>query len=317
MGMGSIVLAFAGANALTGRVAAASPACDGVRVQGAPELAPEWADAVRELATQLPPVAESACPAVTLSVEPAPNGGARLAAMGADGRYAERTLTRPATLAATALGLVASIPQEPRGEADAGASRGDHVLPIAPAPATPTPTPSATATPSRPVAVWFGFSVGARLGEPTPVEMLDFEGRADAIVASWLLTLSFRYAPSLEVNNSDFLYEEIVIGIGAGRRIRLGRGALDVSILPALATMNLQWNDDDPSPASGGSSAFRLGLSARWSTPITDSWHFTITSDADVAPSALDHSPPRLGVGAPALPVWTAGLRFGVSGVLL
>jgi hypothetical protein len=148
--------------------------------------------------------------------------------------------------------------------------------------------------------------------------MLDFEARADVLVTRWLLSLTLRYAPSLEIGDSDLLYEEIVIGVGAGRRLPLGRGALDVSFVPALATMNMQWDNDgdDPHPGSGGTSSLRLGLSARWSTPITDSWRFTVTSDADVAPSGLERSA-SLGTGAPSLPIWTAGLRLGASGALL
>jgi hypothetical protein len=80
--------------------------------------------------------------------------------------------------------------------------------------------------------------------------------------------------------------------------------------------MNLKWNNDDPNAQSAGSSSLRLDLSARWSTPLNDSWRLTITSDADVAPSGLEHAT-HLGTGAPALPAWTAGLRIGGSGELL
>jgi hypothetical protein len=146
--------------------------------------------------------------------------------------------------------------------------------------------------------------------------MLDFEARADALVNRWILSLSLRYAPSVGPDNSDSTYEEIVFALGAGRRIPIGRGALDLSVLPGLAAINMQWDEDDPAPQSGGSSAFRVGVSARWSTPLSPFWRFTVTSDGDVTPAGFDHAQ-RLGPTAPALPVWTAGLRIGASGALL
>jgi hypothetical protein len=320
MRIGSFVLAFAGASAPAGRVAtalAAAPPCAGVRIQGAPDLAPEWADAVRQLAAQLPQVADS-CAAMTLSVEPVPDGGVRLAAMAADGRYTERTLVRPGSLAATALGLVASIPREPATPpADTGA-RG-ALPPVQPAPApspAPSPAPPPSGSPPRRIELWLGIEGGARIGGPSPIQMLDFEARVDAVVSAWLLSLSLRYAPSIGPDNSDSTYEEIEFGLGAGRRIPLGRGALDVSVVPGLATMNMQWGEDSQAPQTGAGSAFRLGGVARWSVPASDSWRFTVAADADFAPAGVDHTL-RLGPSAPTLPVWTAGLRIGAAGALL
>ena len=324
MRIGSVVLAFASANALPGRVAAAAPPCTGVRVHGALDLAPEWTTAVRELVSELPPVEEGGCAAVTLSIEPAPERAARLSAMAADGRYAERTLLRPSALAATALGLVASIPPESAGDAGAGPGETPSVhgeAPSGPAPGAP-PSPPASTTPAaaaelpKHVELWLGISSGVRIGESTPVQMFDFEARADAVVTRWLLTLSLRYAPSFGPDNSDFTYEEVELALGAGRRIPLGRGALDLSVLPGLVTMNMQWDEDTSTPRSGGSSAFRLGLSGRWSTPVSDTWRFTVTVDGDVTPAGLDHAL-RPGIDAPELPAWTAGLRVGASGALL
>ena len=146
--------------------------------------------------------------------------------------------------------------------------------------------------------------------------MLDFEARADALVTAWLLTLSLRYAPSLGPDNSDFTYEEAEFALGAGRRISLGRSALDLSILPGLATINLEWNQDEPVSQSGGITVLRLGLAARWSTAVSDHWRFTITADADLTPTELAHPTP-LGPGAPAIPAWTGGLRLGASGEVL
>jgi hypothetical protein len=145
--------------------------------------------------------------------------------------------------------------------------------------------------------------------------MFDFEARADVVLNRWVLSLSLRYAPSVGPDNSDSTYEEVEFALGAGRRIPIGRSALDLSILPGLAAINMQWNEDDINPQSGGGSAFRVGLSARWSTPISEFWRFTATADGDITPAGLDHVQ-RLGPNAPALPTWTAGLRIGASGAL-
>jgi hypothetical protein len=322
MCIGSFAATFAGANALSGRfptAGAASP-CAGVRVHAAPDLTPEWAQALGELTAQLPPVADSSCPALTLSVEPDPVEGVRVAAMAADGRYAERTVPSASGLAATVLGLVASIPGELAGEEpDAGKPSGEPVVVGTAGPPRGASADAsivvAPAEPPRHVELWLGLAVGGRIGESNTVEMFDFEARADAVVNRWVLSLSLRYAPSIGPDNSDSTYEEVVFALGAGRRIPIGRGAVDLSVLPGLATMNMQWNEDDINPQSGGSSAFRIGLSARWSAPISEFWRFTVTADGDVTPAGLDHVQ-RLGPNAPALPTWTAGLRVGASGAL-
>jgi hypothetical protein len=318
MRIGSVVLAFAGATAGGGRsgtARATEPACEGVRLQGAPDLAPEWAAALLQLRDQLPPVSESGCAAMTLSVNATSSGGARLLAMTPDGRFAERAVSRPVALAATALGLVASIPQEaPRGAP--GVRREE-------AAASPAHTEAPPGLPSRAIAptahgteVWVGFNAGLRAGGTIGLPMLDFEARADALLASWLLNVSLRYAFAVGPDLDDYQYEETVIAAGGGRRISIGRGDLDLSILPAIAIMNLQWNQDDPDPESGGATVFRLGGAARWSSPIGGSWRLTMTADADVAPFNLAH-PINLGSEAPSFPVWTAGLRLGACGEVL
>jgi hypothetical protein len=325
MRIGSVVLAFAGATVSGGRsgtARATEPVCEGVRLQGAPDLAPEWAAAVLQLRDQLPLVSASGCAAMTLSVDATPSGGARLLAMTADGRFAERAISRPVALAATALGLVASIPQEaprdvPGGAPDvpSGAREGAAVSsPHAEAPAGP---PSrATAPTAHGTEVWVGFDAGLRAGGTVGLPMLDFEARADAFLASWLLSVSLRYAFAVGPDLDDYQYEEIVIAAGAGRRIPVGRGDLELSVLPALAIMNLQWNQDDPDPQSGAATVFRLGGAVRWSSPIGGSWRLTMTADADVAPFNLAH-PINLGSEAPSFPVWTAGLRLGACGEVL
>jgi hypothetical protein len=317
MRIGSVILALVGTTAGRGstRAFAAGP-CAGVRVHGAPDLTPPWAEAVGRLLAELPPIAESTCAAVTLAVEPALDGGARVVALTADGRYAERILPRPSALVATTLGLVASIPAEPPAEDRTPPSGGAAAAPPAPLVEVGPPRPATSPPDPLRLQLWLGAAIGARIGEPTGYQLFDLEARADAILRGWLVTLSFRYAPSLGPDTSDFVFDEAVIGLGVGRRLSVGRGAIDLSVVPSFATMDLRWDQDDSDPQSQSHSAFLLGVSARWSTPLSGAWSFTVTADGDVAPFWLVH-PSDLGADEPAFPSWTFGLRLGASGALL
>jgi hypothetical protein len=280
-------------------------ACEGVRVEVAPDLGAAWAAAASDLRAHVPPV-ETPCAAVILRLDPT-SRGARLSAMAHDGRSAERAVVRPSALAATALGLLTSIPPEPAHESlavapePAGRARDDS-----PPKARPVPAPSA---PGR-AGIWVGVGGGLRFGGLVGLPILDFEGRADLLLTSWMLTLVVRYGFSIGPDLDDFQYEETAVGFGAGHRFRAGRGSLDLTAGPVLAWMNLQWNQDEPDPRSGSAAAVRVGAAARWSSPIAGAWRFTITADAEVAPSMVDH-PIDFGSGALALPAWTVGIRLG------
>jgi hypothetical protein len=283
----------------------ALPACDGVRLYAAPDLAPDWADAASDLRAHLS-AAGASCAAVTLRVDPIPSG-ARLSAMAQDGRYAERTVSRPAALTATALGLLTSIPPE----------RVQKPLAVEPLRANraaqdeaPNPRPGAVPPTTGRAGIWLGVGGGLRFGGLVGLPILDFEGRADLLLSSWMLTLAVRYGFSVGPDLDDFQYEETAVAVSAGHRFRAGRGLLDLTAGPVLALMNLQWNQDEPDPHSASAAAVRLGAAARWSSPIAGAWRFTITADAEVAPSIVDH-PIDFGSGALPLPAWTFGIRLG------
>ncbi len=294
----------------------ASPAapCEAIRVYGAPDLAREWADGVSRTQEHLADT-DAGCVVATLLVEPGPHG-ARLVAIARDGRYAERTVSRPSALEATALGLLASIPRE----APPGPSRLSSPAPLrTPEQIVPPPvTRTASAPDGREPRVWLGVDAGLRLGGLVGFPMLDFEGHADAVLGSWLLTLSLRYAFAVGPDLDDYQYEESAIGLAAGRRFRVGRDAFDLAVGPAFAFMQLQWDQDsdDAVHRSGSASALRIGAQARWSVPTGGGWRFAVTADADVAPADVGH-PIELGPDALALPVWTVGLRLGASGEIL
>lgn len=286
--------------------------CEGIAIEGAPDLPPDWAAAVREAREQLPVAGD--CASFVLRVDIKNAEGARVVVTVPDGRRAERTVHRPADLPPTILGLVASIPQEPE------AVTLHELRPAAPAPTVPIipSTPPQRPESRNAVKVWLGVAVGARLGEPTHAEMLDLEARADVFVNRWLLFLSFRYAPGLAsgADQDDQSYEETAIGVGAGRHETLGKTAIDFAVLPSLATMS--FDDESGSyDAHGGTRAeLRLGVSLRWSIPLGPSWRLGVTADTDVAPQSL-HRAVRLDPDGAPLPAWTGGLRVGAAGALL
>jgi hypothetical protein len=314
--MCSVVVALAGVGAGAAHVGlarAADSTCAGVRILTPPSLPLEWAEALSSLGEKVPTASNARCAAITLSLDANAAGVVRLEAMAADGRYAERVVARPAALAATALGLVASIPPEespPRSPAPEAAPASTSALPrISSAPEQPASARSGDH-------LSLGASAGLRFGGAFSLPMLDFEGRADLFRDRWLLSPFVRYGFSVGPDLDDYQYEELVTGAGLGRRFAAGHGALDVSIVPALALMWLQWDQDDPRPRSGGGQELRVGAAVRWSSPIGGVWSLTLTADADVAPFELQ-SPIQLGSDAPALPAWTAGLRMGTSGAVL
>lgn len=304
--------------------------CRGIEIVAAPDLTEAWANATRDLELQMPEVPTGECVAMTLSVQSAGEGKARLSATARDGRHAERVVDKPAALGSTALGLVASLPPDEtaasaiaRPIAQAPAPQTSASVAATPAPrssvseasrVTPNPAPSGEASSSQ---VWLSGGIGGRIAEPTGVGMLDLEARADLEVQRWFLSLSLRYGSSIgeTLTPHDASYDETVIGLGIGRTIPLGKTALEMALAPAIASVNID-DDDDANGTNGSRSELRFGASVRWSIPIDDWWRFTITADSDFAGRSLTHYvyvDPNL----PPLPFWTGGLRFGAAGKLL
>jgi hypothetical protein len=307
--MGLAVLVGVGTTSVGAVAWAADPPCEGVLVVADPGLDVAWTDALEHLRDILPPLRNAACPAMTLQLEVSAGGGTLLVAT-ADQRRAERALRSPSEVGATALGLVASIPlEDARPPAGLEAMAPPPVL--APQPLARPPLPAET------VHVWLGLAAGLRMGGEVGVPMLDFEGRGDVFYRDWFASLAVRYGFSVGPDLDDYQYEETVGSAGLGRRFTTGRGALDVSVAPGVAVMALQWKQDDPDPKSGSATELRVGSAARWSGPIgTGNWRLALTADVDVAPARLAR-PISLGGSAPALPVWTLGIRLGATGEIL
>ena len=150
-----------------------APRCDGVAIDGAPDLLPDWALAVRQARNWMPPPAS--CPAFAIRVEALAHGTVRVVVTSADGRRAERSVGHPADLAPTVLGLVTSIPPEP-DVSPPEAGEASRAAPVSPA-ETPEPRPRRVSVGRAPTEVWLSGAVGARLGEPTHAEMLDSSKR--------------------------------------------------------------------------------------------------------------------------------------------
>lgn len=303
-----------------GQVAFASPlACESVRVNGPPNLAPGWADAVREAQRALATATDIDCVgiiAVSVSAvteDAAGNEQVRVSATTVDGRRAQREVHKPSALAPTIVGLIASIPEDSPAMPQSVEAPVREATPLS----TVAPVNAAPAAPGRTnFGVWAGAATGGRIGEPYLLEMLDFEGSADVRVQSWVLCALFRFGLGVAGGGDDASeYSETDIGLGAGRSFTLGTTMLDAIFVPSLATMRFDDHDEVTSPP-GSLSELRLGARIRWSIPLKMAWRLTMTGDTEMAPQGFDH-PVRTQSRLPALPAWTGGVRLGASGRLL
>jgi len=179
-----------------------------------------------------------------------------------------------------------------------------------------------------------GFAVGGRVAAPTSILTLDVEAYANVLLGPWLLLASIRDVPTGLVASQGIdedAFREVSAGLGFGRRIFAGGATIDVAVQPALVAMQMEYDfppGSRPSSVHGGDVEFGLDAIVRMSLPLSKSWAFTLTIDADVMPSNLA-SPARLdapqgaltgitgGSIPPAFPALTSGLRLGASGVLL
>jgi hypothetical protein len=303
--------------------AGAAASCADVRVDMQYDLGDEWVAAVGELHHELARLAQNDCERVKLSIH-RQHGVVRIAAVGADGRRAERTVGQPSALVPTALGLILSIPSELAGDT--------HIPPADPL--RPSPLPDRAPDPAvvrqplsaispRPFSAWLGIELGGRLGQPTSVVMADLEGRADLLVNHWLLLAWFRYAPVGIIQGMRVdadAYHEIAVGLGVGRSVDVGRVSFDFALTPTLVAAKMEGDggpaEKDTDDVRQSDVQLRIGASVRLMLPIEKSWRLTFTTDGEVAPTDVS-GPVRLDPRLPPFPSWTAGLRVGAIGSLL
>lgn len=321
---GSLFLAMAAASAH------ADESC--ARLVVAHDIPHLWAPALDALRTEVAALPRSDCQPMTIAIERT-DAGVLLVGTTADGRRAERSVSEPGALVATALGLLASIPSEapPPSPRHPPAPASPVPAPL-PAPA-PAPTiealriPSTTAPP--PFGVWVGLDAGVRLAAPTDLMVLDVEARADLLLRRWLLVATIRSAvvSCLGEQGVDCdVYNDVSLGVGVGRRIDAGPAALDFALEPSFVLMHMEYDSptgNEAQSVDGTLGELRVDASARLAIPLGNGWHLTLTVDAGLAPSLLA-SPTRLELppgtmwpAPPPFPAWTGGVRIGASGALL
>ena len=262
------------------------------RVVAPTELAPPWTSAMVELRRQIALLPASDCQPMTLSLVPLEP---LLMAIPTD--VAPPASPPPAT-------PVVSTPARP---AEAG--------PRAPSPLPPT------------LGAWAGLAAGVRLADPTGVTVLDVEARADLFLDRWLAMMTIRSAVASCLGRQGVdcdVYNDVSVGVGAGRRLRAGTAAVDVALEPSVVWMRMEYDGGVGGESAGGQGTevtLRVDASARLAVPLGPSWALTLTVDAGLAPSLLA-SPTKItlppGAGdVPAFPAWTGGVRVGASGALL
>jgi|HubBroStandDraft_6_1064221.scaffolds.fasta_scaffold63667_2 hypothetical protein len=292
------------------------------RLVAPPDLGPRWLEAMQELTRELAELPPAQCRPMTLVVEPV-DGAVRLTAQAQDGQRAARMVAQPSLLVPVALGLVVSGAPDAAAEEEPTPPPPANAVPPArsaevsapSSPSRPVP-PSAVGANPHPVAIWLGIAMGARIGVPSTISMVDVEGRLDLRVDPLLLFVLFRNVPVGFVAGQGFdgdAYHESSIAFGVGRSFPFGRSVFDVSIAPSLVTMRL--SKDVPTHARANDVELRVGASARLNVPLSPNWRLTLALDTDVIPDFL-RSEERIDP-LPAFPSWTTGLCLGVSGAVL
>ena len=274
-------------------------AAPGVRAGGpcalvaTPEaLAPAWTGAVDDLRREIAELPASDCRPMTLSIV-ASGGAVRVVAITGDGRRTERTVARPDSLVATALGLLLTIPAEtpapppaPPPPSAATAAPPPPRRAIETGPAAPAPPPPA-------LALWAGLAAGLRLTAPTAVTVFDVEARLDLMLDRWLLLSTIRSAlvSCLGGQGVDCdVYNDVSLGVGVGRRVRAGTAAVDFALEPSIVWMHMEYDVPgalEAESVAGSEVALRLDASARIAVPLAEGWALTLTVDGGLAPTML------------------------------
>ena len=275
-------------------------------------LSASWLDAAAQLRADL--ATRDDCARVTLEIT-ADGDGARLVATAANGKQAARNVAHVSSLRPLALGLVTSIPVEapaPRPIDEAPSPLeippDEPIIPPVPKPPTARPKPRLVGS----------LLVGSRLGMPTRVLAVDATLRADVFVDDWFLVASVRVAPAgmslVEPSIPAYVYQEVSLGIGLGRRFYAGPVLFDLALAPSIVTMTEE--GDIPADGAGGTDdELRCDLSLRALFGSTR-WRPAVMIDFEVAPYALGKPVPA-DTMLPPFPTWTVGLGAGISGDLL
>ncbi len=318
------MVACIGVAAVAAQARADSAGCAAVVVTSSDPLSDEWERAVADLRAQL--ARSTGCAAGTIAIARASRGVA-LVLTTADGRATRRLVASPDALVAIGLGLVAAIPVESAVTPSASASTASPPAATGSSSADRIELPPPDAPPRRPPLApssprfALGVGLGARLGEPTRVAMGELEARADVIIGDgWLVAASARAAIGTRVAGAaveGYGYTEYGFALGAGRRLRVGRGAIDLTLSPTLVLVDEEGGRSGVpgDTASGGLTYVRVEAAGRYLFARSEGWRFGVTIGADAAPTMLGAAP-RLDVPLPALPTWTLFARATAVGEL-
>lgn len=290
-------------------------ACELVVLDASPDLDAPWQRAADELrATLAYELTGPECVPFRLRVEPSTEG-VIVRAKSADGLETTRALRDPRALVPVALGLLATAPAPLR--ALPSPPQASPAAPVLPPARVASDVPEETPAPAAAVSVLLGISSGIRVGLPTDVAVWDTELRTDILLHDWSILAFMRYAflgavSGIAADTDE--YEEIGMGFGIGRELRLGRHTLDITASPSVVFVNME--SDGPMTTEGERPQLRINAAARYGYRVGRGWRFTLTFDSEVAPSSLikaRYADPAL----PPLPAWTVGLRLGAAASLL
>lgn len=276
--------------------AAAAEPCLNVRGP----LEPAWSSAVRATEREL----AGECGAATLTVVPE-HSRVVVEMATSDGRRAERLVERPRELVSTALGLLASIPDEPP-PSQVASPEPEARASFQPAPVAPIEDRAVTPSLKRDDAerlASLGLTFGTRVGLPSGVLLTDVELRGDVQFNQWVVSLSGRASPSGARlgTHDDWEYGELSVGVAGGRLLRLGAGHLALTVGPRLATTTLETDSQSKSHRD-----FVLQAAARYIAPFGDRIRPVVAFETEAAPLRIAHSD--------VIPSWSTSLRFGIVG---
>ena len=293
----------------------------------APPHPKTWSAAIASLAHELTLLEGTACRGLVVRIETRQDGSATLLVESDDGRRASRPVGEPNALVPIALGVLASLPEQPGPNAegpvaDESVERSDDDDRER---SSPSVAPTTRDKPARGDGSFdlaqasklaAALSTGTRIGLPVGILMVDVEARLEAsITERTFLVAHGRFVPigaplgsTLDEDN----YREYAAGAGIGRYFPAGRSIWKLSFEPEVTLVSMESDELVGGDRSGTKSQVRLLGTLGWSSAPVGPLRFVALFDGGVAPYSLGHVT-RAAEGLAQLPAWMLGLRLGAS----